>query len=112
RSDLTADGLETHTIEQIESFEVSIGTDGHTKSYSTSSGQSDQPFNFDAFDLINDSTLKQRTCLNGRQIDLIFDIDVYQSNYLFQQQTCTTPESEHWLKSEQSHLLHHAKLTL
>ena len=110
--DLTADGLETHTIEQIESFEVSIGTDGHTKSYSTSSGQSDQPFNFDAFDLIDDSTLKQRTCLNGRQIDLIFDIDIYQSNYLFQQQTCTTPESEHWLKSEQIHLLHHAQLTL
>lgn len=110
--DLTADSLESHNLDSIESFEVSIGTDGHTKSYSTSSGQSDQPFNFDAFDLINDSTLKQRTCLNGRQIDLIFDIDVYQSNYLFQQQTCTTPESEHWLKSEQSHLLHHAKLTL
>lgn len=110
--DLTADGLETHTIEQIESFEVSIGTDDHTKSYSTSSGQSNQPFNFDAFDLIDDFTLKQRTCLNGRQIDLIFDIDVYQSNYLFQQQTLTTPDSEHWLKSEQSHLLHHAQLTL
>ena len=110
--DLSADGLETHTIEQIESFEVSIGTDGHTKSYSTSSGQSDQPFNFDGFDCIDDSTLKQGIWLNGRQIDLIFDIDLYQSNYLFQKQTLTTPDSEHWLKSEQSHLLHHAKLTL
>ena len=110
--DLAADGLETHTIEQIESFEVSIGTDGHTKSYSTSSGQSDQPFNFDGFDCIDDSTLKQGIWLNGRQIDLIFDIDLYQSNYLFQKQTPTTPDSEHWLKTEESHLLHHAKLTL
>lgn len=107
--DLTAEGLENNNI---ESFEVSIGTDGYTKSYSTSSEQTDQPFNFDAFDIINDSTLKQRTLLNGRQIDLIFDIDIYQSNHLFQQQTLTMPDSEHWLKSEESHLLHHAKLTL
>ncbi|NNH78280.1 hypothetical protein HLH17_11485 [Acinetobacter sp. ANC 5380] len=110
--DLTADGLESNNIEHIESFEVSIGTDGHTKYYSTSSEQTDQPFNFDDFEIIDDSTLQQRTSLNGRQIDLIFDIDIYQSNYLFQQQTLTTPDSEHWLKSEESHLLHHAKLTL
>lgn len=110
--DLTADGLETNNIEHIESFEVSIGTDGYTKYYSTSSKQTDQPFNFDDFEIIDDSTLKQRTSLNGRQIDLIFDIDIYQPNYLFQQQTLTTPSSEHWLKSEESHLLHHAKLTL
>lgn len=105
----TADHLYS---DAIESFEVSVSIDGQKKQYSTSSKQIHQTFNFDNFEIIDDSTLLQHIQLNGRHIDLIFDLDIYIPNYHFQHDTPTTPFGEQWLNTEKNHLMHHAKLSL
>jgi hypothetical protein len=96
----------------IQSFEVSIGLDGVHKFYTTSSAEMDQSFNFENFEIVNSESLAQTLSLHGRQVQLIFDIDIYVPDYSFQRTTTTTPESEQWLIDEGSHLMHHAKLSL
>ena len=96
----------------IESFEVSIGIDGQHISYSTISKQVGQTFNLDDFEQIDGSTLVQHRILNGRKIDLFFEIDVFQTDFNFQYITPTTLESENWLKLEESHLMHHAQFVV
>lgn len=96
----------------IQSFEVSIGLDGVHKFYTTSSAEMDQSFNFEDFEIVNSESLAQTLSLHGRNVRLIFDIDIYVPDYSFQRTTITTPSSEQWLIDEGSHLMHHAKLSL
>ncbi|MCO8114292.1 hypothetical protein NI465_08945 [Acinetobacter lwoffii] len=93
----------------VESFEVSIGTDGQAKTYSTRSSETGKTFNLENFEVLNESSLVQHVILDDREIDLIFELDIYQPDYEFQYRTPTTTEAESWLKSEQEHLMHHAK---
>ncbi len=96
----------------LESFEVSIGTDGQTKTYSTRTSETGKTFNLENFEVLNESSLIQRVVLDDRKIDLIFELDIYQPDYHFQYTTSTTTQAENWLKSEQDHLMHHAERVL
>ncbi len=96
----------------LESFEVSIGTDGQSKTYSTRSSETNKTFNLENFEVLNESSLVQRVILDGRDIDLIFELDMYQPDYQFQYATPTTTQAESWLKSEQDHLMQHAERVL
>ena len=96
----------------IESFEVSIGTDGQTKTYSTCASEAGNAFNLDNFEILDKTRLVQHVILDGHEIDLIFAVDMYMPDYEFQHSTATTAEAEHWLKSEQDHLMHHAARVL
>ncbi|MCX0340197.1 hypothetical protein [Acinetobacter radioresistens] len=96
----------------LESFEVSIGTDGQAKTYSTRSSETGKTFNLENFEVLNETRLVQSVILDGRDIDLIFEIDIYQPDFVFQHTTVTTSEAENWLKSEQDHLMHHAERVL
>jgi len=93
----------------LEGFEVSIGTDGQVKTYSTRTSETGKTFNLENFEVLNESSLVQHVILDDREIDLIFELDIYQPDYEFQYRTPTTTEAESWLKSEQEHLMHHAK---
>ncbi len=96
----------------LESFEVSIGTDGQTKTYSTCSSETGKAFNLENFEVLNESSLVQHVVLDDRKIDLIFELDIYQPDYQFQYATPTTIQAESWLKSEQDHLMQHAERVL
>lgn len=96
----------------LESFEVSIGTDGQAKTYSTRTSETGKAFNLENFEVLNESSLIQRVVLDDRKIDLIFELDIYQPDYHFQYTTSTTTQAENWLKSEQDHLMHHAQQVL
>ncbi len=96
----------------LESFEVSIGTDGQAKTYSTRSSETGKAFNLENFEVLNESSLVQHVILDDRQIDLIFELDIYQPDYQFQYATPTTTQAESWLKSEQDHLMQHAARVL
>jgi len=96
----------------VESFEVSIGADGQSKTYSTRSSETNKTFNLENFEVLNESSLVQHVILDGRDIDLIFELDMYQPDYQFQYATPTTTQAESWLKSEQDHLMQHAERVL
>jgi len=96
----------------LESFEVSIGTDGQAKTYSTRSSETGKAFNLENFEVLNESSLVQHVILDDRQIDLIFELDIYQPDYQFQYATPTTTQAESWLKSEQDHLMQYAERVL
>ena len=96
----------------LESFEVSIGTDGQAKTYSTCSSETGKAFNLENFEVLNESSLVQHVILDGRDIDLIFALDIYQPDYEFQYRTPTTTEAESWLNSEREHLMQHAERVL
>ena len=96
----------------LESFEVSIGTDGQTKTYSTRTSETGKTFNLENFEVLDETRLVQNVILDGRDINLIFEIDIYQPDFVFQHTTVTTAEAENWLKSEQDHLMHHAERVL
>ncbi|OIU84872.1 MULTISPECIES: hypothetical protein [unclassified Acinetobacter] len=96
----------------LESFEVSIGTEGQAKTYSTRTSETGKAFNLENFEVLNETRLVQHISLDGRQIDLIFELDIYQPDYQFQYATPTTTQAESWLKSEQDHLMQHAERVL
>lgn len=96
----------------VESFEVSIGTEGQAKTYSTRSSETGKAFKLENFEVLNESRLLQHVILDGRDIDLIFELDIYQPDYQFQYATPTTTQAESWLKSEQDHLIQHAERVL
>ncbi|MFZ0023481.1 hypothetical protein, partial [Acinetobacter sp.] len=96
----------------LESFEVSIGTDSQAKTYSTRTHETGKTFNLENFEVLNESSLVQHVILDDRQIDLIFELDIYQPDYQFQYVTPTTTQAESWLKSEQDHLMQHAERVL
>lgn len=96
----------------LESFEVSIGTDAQAKTYSTRTSETGKTFNLENFEVLNETRLVQSVILDGRDIDLIFELDIYQPDYQFQYTTSTTTQAEGWLKSEQDHLMHHAERVL
>ena len=96
----------------LEGFEVSIGTDGQVKTYSTRTSETGKTFNLENFEVLNESSLVQHVVLDDREIDLIFELDIYQPDYQFQYVTSTTTQAESWLKSEQNHLMQHAERVL
>lgn len=96
----------------VESFEVSIGTDGQSKTYSTCTTETGKAFNLENFEVLDETRLVQHVILDGRDIDLIFELDIYQPDYQFQYTTPTTTQAESWLKSEQNHLMQHAERVL
>lgn len=96
----------------VESFEVSIGAEGQAKTYSTRSSETGKAFNLENFEVLNESSLVQHVVLDDREIDLIFELDIYQPDYQFQYATPTTTQAESWLKSEQDHLMQHAERVL
>ena len=96
----------------VESFEVSIGTDGQAKTYSTRSSETGKLFNLENFEVLNEGSLVQHVVLDDCEIDLFFELDIYQPDYQFQYATPTTTQAESWLKSEQDHLMQHAERVL
>lgn len=82
------------SLAQINSYEVSIGHDGIHKHASTQNQQWLQKFDFENFTLVNPQQVQQQKTILGEDYLLTFDVDAYQSNYLFQIETHTQATSQ------------------
>lgn len=111
-AELDIKSADTTSFDLLQSFEVSIGTQGLSKTYSTRTGETGNAFDLDNFEILDATRLVQHVVLDGRAIDLIFKIDIYQHEYEFQHRTSTTAEAAQWMSAEQNHLLHHAERVL
>lgn len=109
---LDIQSADTTSFDLLQSFEVSIGTQGFSKTYSTCTGETGNAFELDNFKILDATRLVQHVEVESRAIDLIFEIDIYQPEYDFQHTTTTTAEAAQWISAEQDHLLHHAERVL
>lgn len=109
---LDIQSADTTSFDLLQSFEVSIGTQGFSKTYSTRTGETGNAFELDNFKILDTTRLVQHVEVESRAIDLIFEIDIYQPEYDFQHTTTTTAEAAQWISAEQDHLLHHAERVL
>lgn len=98
-------------LEQINQFEVSIGSLTSGVQYSTQNHRLQQPFQLEGFERISEHQLRQIKDIDGERYALYFTVDMYQPHYQFQTQTATTTASQTWLTQEAEHLLHHAQAT-
>ena len=98
-------------LEQINQFEVSVGSLSSGVQYSTQNHRLQQPFQLDGFERISEHQLRQIKDIDGERYALYFTVDMYQPHYQFQTQTATTTASQTWLTQEAEHLLHHAQAT-
>ncbi|ANF83351.1 hypothetical protein A3K93_14050 (plasmid) [Acinetobacter sp. NCu2D-2] len=103
---------EDQALSAIESFEVSISTNGQTKQFTTSEKCYQTAFNFDGFTILEDGSLAQDIQQDDKQLKLIFEVDVFEPSYQFSTSTVTLPAAQDWLKQEQDHLMHHAEMVL
>ena len=95
-------------LSQIESYEVSVSTQDQLIQYSSCTQMTQQQLILDGFEVFDTKTLIQRKLIGGEAYQLVFVVDVYEPEYTFQNITSTTADSQHWLKQEQHHLMHHA----
>ena len=95
-------------LNQIESYEVSVSTQDQLIQYSSCTQATQQQLILDGFEVVDAETLIQRKLIGGEAYQLVFVVDVYEPEYTFQNITSTTADSQHWLKQEQHHLMHHA----
>ena len=98
-------------LEQINQFEVSVGSLSSGVQFSTQNHRLQQPFSLEGFEYIGENQLKQVKEIEGETYALYFKVDIYQPHYQFQTQTSTTAASQTWLTQEAEHLLHHAQAT-
>lgn len=99
-------------LSAIESFEVSISTNGQTKQFTTSEDFYQTAFNFEGFTVLENGSLAQDVQYGDKQLKLIFEVDVFEPNYQFSTSTSTCSDAEQWLNQEQDHLMHHAEMVL
>ncbi|KAB1857769.1 hypothetical protein F4W09_03220 [Acinetobacter tandoii] len=98
-------------LEQINQFEVSVGSLSSSVQFSTQNYRLQQPFSLEDFEYIGENQLKQVKEIEGETYTLYFKVDIYLPHYQFQTQTSTTAASQTWLTQEAEHLLHHAQAT-
>ena len=98
-------------LEQINQFEVSVGSLSSGVQYSTQNHRLQQPFQIDGFERVSEHQLRQIKEIEGERYALYFRVDMYQPHYQFQTQTATSTASQTWLTQEAEHLLHHAQTT-
>ena len=111
-AELDIKSADATSFDLLQSFEVSIGTQGFSKICSTRTGETGHDFDLDNFEILDATHLVQHVEVEGRAIDLIFEIDIYQPEYEFQHMTTTIAKAAQWMSAEQNHLLHHAERVL
>lgn len=100
------------SLEQINKFEVSVGTLSQGVQFSIQNHRLHQPVQLESFERVSENKLRQVKEIEGEAYALYFNVDMYQPHHTFQTQTTTSNASQTWLAQEAEHLLHHAQATL
>lgn len=108
-----ADSLETAlasglvTQAEIESYEVSVALGGREITYSTQPDRCGQAI-AGGFTIRADGRIAQEVTMGNLTCTLLYEVDVFQRDFVYATQTPCTPDGCDWLERERSHLERHA----
>lgn len=94
--------------QEVESYEVSIATDGLTLTHSTQPDRLGQAIVPGDFALDPDGAIILRKVIGGRPYRLRFSVDLHLPDFTFDCQTTSTSEAQAWMAREKEHLARHA----
>lgn len=103
-----ADGITTEG--QIESYEVSVATNGLAITHSTQPERLGQNLVNGDFKINTEGKVILSTSIKGARCQLHFAVDCHQSNVAFANKSLCSMESLQWAERENEHLLRHAKI--
>ncbi|MCW4462936.1 hypothetical protein OK349_14570 [Sphingomonas sp. BT-65] len=96
------------TDREIESYEVSIATDGAAITHSTRPDRLGQAVAAGDFRLGPDGIITLSKIIDGRSYRLHFVLDLHLPDFIFDHQTTSTLEAQAWMAREKGHLARHA----
>jgi hypothetical protein len=96
------------TEQEIESYEVSIATDGNVVTHSTRPDRLGQALAPGDFGLDEDGLITLSTTDCGLPHRLRFSLDLHLPDFIFDFQTASTLEAQEWMAREKRHLARHA----
>jgi len=107
--DALADGVAT--VAEIESYEVSVAVGGRTITYSTNSQRQGQTIGSGAFSIRSDGLVAQEGFVGSDPCVLLYRVDAFEPDFVFDNQTPSTLEAADWMEQEKRHLARHAVMT-
>lgn len=96
------------TERDIESYEVSVATDGDLLAYSTRLDRLGQAVAAGDFQLDSDGLITLSKIIDGMPYRLRFSLDLHLPDFIFDCRTTSTPEALEWMAREKEHLARHA----
>lgn len=104
-----ADG--TGSEREIESYEVSVATGGHTI-HSTQPCRVGQPILTGEFAFAADGCVILTRVVDGATYELRFAVDLHIAEFAFANSTTSSADAQTWAERERHHLMRHAKIAL
>ncbi len=98
----------TATEAEIESYEVSVAIGGRAITYSTQPGRVGEQIGEGDFSIRSDGKVVQERLVNGELYLLLYEVDVFEPEFQFVNQTPSTSEAIDWMEHEKRHLAKHA----
>ncbi|MDB5726333.1 MAG: hypothetical protein JWQ16_3087 [Novosphingobium sp.] len=103
-----ADAIVTEA--QIESYEVSVAIGGDVITYSTQPYRLGETIGPGDFSVRPDGRVVQERLVGGDLCVLVYEVDVFEPDFKFDNQTPSTSEAFEWMEVERRHLARHAVL--
>lgn len=98
------------TPEEVESYEVSVAIGGSIITHSTQPHRMGEPVGAGNFSIRLDGKVAQERLVAGDPCVLLYDIDVFEPDFAFDNQTPATAEAISWMELEKRHLARNAML--
>jgi hypothetical protein len=106
--DALATGLATEA--EIASYEVSVAIGGRAITYTTRPERQGETIGSGEFSIRSDGLVAQEGFLGGEPCVLLYEVDVFEPEFTFDNQTPSTSEAANWMEQEKRHLARHAIL--
>lgn len=96
------------TEAEIESYEVSVAIGGPAITYSTRSSQVGKTIGTGDFSIRSDGKVAHERLFGGDLHLLLYEVDVFEPEFTFVNQTPSTSQAIDWMETEKRHLARHA----
>ncbi|MFT4027479.1 MAG: hypothetical protein QM676_11855 [Novosphingobium sp.] len=96
------------TEAEVESYEVSVAIDGRAITHSTQPHRRGELIGAGDFSIRSDGKVAQEQLVNGDLCVLLYEVDVFEPEFAFDNQTSSTSEAVDWMELEKCHLARHA----
>lgn len=106
--DALATGIATEA--QVESYEVSVALGSRAITYSTQPERGGEMIAPGDLSIRSDGKVAQERVIGGEQWVLFYEVDVFEPDFAFVNQTPSTSEALDWMEAEKRHLARHAVL--
>lgn len=95
---------------EIESYEVSVAIGGRAITYSTQPTRAGEAIGAGDFSIRSDGKVAQERLVGGDLCVLLYQLDVFEPDFTFDNQTPSTSAALDWMELEKRHLARHAVL--